>query len=474
MQGRRIVLYELNEVPWRILDHFARRDPQSPLGRLAARARRYETTAEDSGHLSPWVTWPTLHRGVTNLDHEISHFGQDLGAVNREFPPLWELAARAGIRTGVFGSLHSYPPPASLDGYAFHVPDTFAAGPECFPKSLETFQRFNLAMVDQAGRDVGRGIALGEAARFLARAPGLGLRGRTVAKLAGQVLAERVNPQRAVRRRTSQMQIAFDFFAHALERERPQLAMFFTNHVASSMHRYWPALFPEDYESLAYDADWLQTWGGEIPFTIAEANHQLGRLMRFVEANPDHALIVASSMGQAAVEGREKDERELTLKSHARLAAALGLAPGEWSKERAMAPQFVFRLVPGAVERFVQGASTLTVNGRPQKVTRLDGDRVCIDIGVVNLEDDAIAVTLKGEAVDHRAIGLVNLSLQDAAGANAYHIPEGILLVYEPGAGPAGAGDGTTRALSTTEVAPAILANFGLARPGYMAAAGAL
>lgn len=470
MQGKKLILYELNEVPFRILDHFAALRPESALARLAARARRYETSSEDSGHLSPWVTWPTLHRGVTNLEHEISHFGQDLRAANAAFPPLWELLARSGVTAGVFGSLHSYPLPTDLDGYAFLVPDTFAAGPECFPKRLETFQRFNLAMVDTAQRDVGRGLALKEAARFLAKAPRLGLSGRTVGKLGAQLAAERIKPGRAVRRRTSQVQIAFDFFLAALRRDRPAYASFFTNHVASSMHRYWPALFPGDYENLQYDTDWLAEWGGEIPFTVAEASAQIARLMAFVEAETDYALVVASSMGQAAVEGKEKQERELTMKSHARFADALGLARQDWSKERAMAPQFVFRLAEGALERFVQAASTLEVNGRPQTVTRLDESRVCVDIGVTNLTDGAFEVRLMGERVDHEAIGLVNLSLQDAAGANAYHIPEGILLVYDPKA----AGDGETRRISTVEVAPSILANFGAERPSYMAAPRAL
>ncbi len=474
MQAKKLIVYELNEVPWRIFDHFAGARPRGALARLKARARRYETVSEDAGHLSPWITWPTLHRGVTNLTHEISHFGQDLRAVNAALPPIWEMLAGAGVRTGVFGSLHSYPPPTELDGYAFLVPDTFAAGPECFPKRYEAFQRFNLAMVDTAQRDVTSAIAFKEAGRFLSRAPGLGLRARTAAKLGAQLVAERVAPNRVVRRRTSQVQIAFDFFLQAIRRDRPDAAFFFTNHVASSMHRYWPALFPEDYEELRYDAAWREKWSAEIPSTVAEAEDQLADLMRFVETTPGYALVVASSMGQAAYEGREKADRELTMQSHGKFAEALGLAPGDWTKERAMAPQFVFRVKPHAIERFVQKAGSLTVNGQPQKVTRLGEDRVCVDIGVVNLKDPEIEVTLEGRRVDHREIGLVNLSLQDAAGANAYHVPEGMLMVYDPETAAEDAADRETRRISTTEVAPSLLANFGLERPGYMDAARAL
>lgn len=469
LERRKIVFYELNEVPWRIFDHFARLRPGSHVGRLRRDAAAYETVAEDVGHLSPWVTWPTLHRGVTNADHRISDFGQDLAAVDREFPPLWQILAGHGVRMGVFGTLHTYPMPADLGGYDYFVPDTFAAGPECFPADLETFQRFNLAMVAKSGRQVEGGIALKEAGRFLAAAPRLGLRGRTLMQIARQLGAERVNPNRVVRRRTSQVQIAFDFFMAALERSRPDMTMFFTNHVASSMHRYWPALFPEDFPDLAYDTAWLEDWSGEIPFVMTEADHQLGRLLRFVEADPDYVLCVATSMGQAAVQGRKPLERELTLKDPRRLARAVGAGAAEIRMRPAMAPQFVFEMVESAADAFVQGLGGLSVNGRPVPVTRLGPDRVRVDFGFENLADDEIAIELRGERVGPDAIGAVNLNLRDAAGANAYHIPEGMLMVYDPKA-PAPPDAPRPRRISTTEVAPSILANFGVPRPGYMQA----
>ncbi len=57
-------LFELNEVPLRIYRHYAERHPRSAVAKLLAHGRRWETVSEDEGHLSPWVTWPTLHRGV--------------------------------------------------------------------------------------------------------------------------------------------------------------------------------------------------------------------------------------------------------------------------------------------------------------------------------------------------------------------------------------------------------------------------
>src|SRR5262245_23726334 len=110
---RKIVLYELNEVPWRVCDQVAASRPPAPLARLLPVMGRLGTFAEDRAAVSPGITWPTLHGGVTDERHGILSFGQDLTAVDREYPPIWELLARVGVSVGVCGSLHTYPlPPA--------------------------------------------------------------------------------------------------------------------------------------------------------------------------------------------------------------------------------------------------------------------------------------------------------------------------------------------------------------------------
>jgi hypothetical protein len=167
IRGKRVVFYELNEVPRRVIEDFARRNPNSTFARLLGQGIFFETVTEDQGVLSPWITWPTLHRGIANEKHCISDFGQDLADVNDEYPAFTELLARSGVRVGVFGSLHSYPLPKDVARYAFYVPDTFANGPECFPETLSSFQDFNLRMMDASGRNVSRSVLLGPAARFL-------------------------------------------------------------------------------------------------------------------------------------------------------------------------------------------------------------------------------------------------------------------------------------------------------------------
>ena len=207
-----IIVYELNEVPKKLFEFYAKAFPRSAFSKLKSYSNLFQTMTADVGHLSPWITWPTMHRGVSNIDHEISHLGQDLGRVNKEFPSIFNILSKNNVKVGVFGSLQSYPLPENLENFTFYVPDTFAAGNECFPSQYSDFQLFNLSMVKDNTRNVSKGIAVKGLKNFLINAKSLGLTWPTITKLAKQIVDEQFNKDRVVRRRTSQVEIAFDLF----------------------------------------------------------------------------------------------------------------------------------------------------------------------------------------------------------------------------------------------------------------------
>ena len=262
---RKFILFELNEVPFRVYRHYADRHPRSAMAKLLAQGRRWDTLNEDEGHLSPWVTWPTLHRGVTNQHHHISSLGQDVSQSNALYPPVWELLSRAGRSVGMFGSLHTYPMPPRAGDYAFYLPDTFAAGPEAHPAELSAFQSFNLAMVDRSGRNVSAETPYKAAIAMLGGMLKLGLRAVTMGKIVKQLASERIKRDRTGRRRTIQSLLSFDLFLHQLVEKKPDASFYFTNHVASSMHRYWPATFGEDYSQTEWKPEWRKRFGGGMP-----------------------------------------------------------------------------------------------------------------------------------------------------------------------------------------------------------------
>jgi hypothetical protein len=461
----KIIFFELNEVPYKVIHHFCKLYPESNLAKVLSKGRKYETWSEDQGHLSPWVTWPTVHRGVTNEKHFISDFGQDLNDQEKQYPAIWNILAKNGINVGLFGSLHTYPLPEHTENFSFYVPDTFAAGSECFPKKLEAFQKFNLAMARDNSRVVNRKIPGKEAIQFLMNLPDMGMRFKTAAEIATQLVDERVNKWKVVRRRTYQSIIGFDIFYKQLNAKKPDFATYFTNHVASSQHRYWAAAFPEDYESIKLGREWIETYNGEIVYTMKKADEMIGRLVKFIEKNPEYSLWVLSSMGQQAVEAREI-YTDLFVTNGKKFMDNFNMAPGSYELKPSMVPQFNVLIHVDKRNEFEEKMATLRINGQQVHCRQKNEGFYSLDIGFANLDEASIKIELMGQVIPLQHSGMENVKIQDRCGATAYHIPQGTLLIYAPAKGVNGK-EVTT--ISTAEIAPAILRNFNVEVPGYMA-----
>ena len=74
----KIILFEINELPWEVVDWWTELNPKSPLAEIVNNSRNFDTYTVDEGELHPWSTWPTVHRGVSNHQHQIKDFGEDL------------------------------------------------------------------------------------------------------------------------------------------------------------------------------------------------------------------------------------------------------------------------------------------------------------------------------------------------------------------------------------------------------------
>lgn len=461
----KVVFFELNEVPWRVLDDFVTAHPRSALAQTLPRMDAFDTVAEDTA-LSPWITWPSLHRGVGDEQHAITDFGQDLTEVNRAYPSVWEILAANGISTGVFGSLHTHPLPEHVERHSFYVPDPFASDSRCHPSEYESFQDFSLAMSRGSARNVSTQVPHAQALRFLKEAPRLGIQPRTVCATAGQLLDEQVRPWTKVRRRSYQSILGFDVFMKALERTRPAFATFFTNHVASAMHRYWAALYPNDYETFSFTPDWAATYRDEIHWTIREFDRMLARLIAFVDRSPEYELWIASSMGQAACSPTQA-QTQVYLQDIPVFMAALGFTPSEWQSRPAMLPRVIIAMKSAeAAARLERKLATIQVGesgALPWK--HLGANVFRIHPGcLLNITQEIL--NINGGSRPFAELGFANVVIQDSVGQSAYHVPKGSLLIFSP---PRPA-QGVRREISTLHVAPALLKHFGVRAPAYMQA----
>jgi hypothetical protein len=468
---RKIILLEVNEIPYRVIDDFIAQHPRSRLAREFARCSKYMTITTDTGHLSPWVTWPTLHRGVNNEVHKLSQLGQDASEIDRHYPPIWQILADAGFATGIFGPLHSWPLPADAGKYSFYLPDTFAQTPESHPDDLTAYQNFNLVMARQSPRNVSGGVDAASLLAFMLKAPSLGVRLRTLRAIARQLIAERREGWKRTRRRTYQPVLAFDLFMKQLDQHKPDFSNFFTNHVASAMHRYWAAVYPEDYDEIELGPKWQAKYGGEIDFAMGWLDIMFDRLASFVDHNPDYLLVVASSMGQAAMDGG-RVETQLYLREPAKLMRRAGLQDCDWEQRPAMDPRISLVVSEDKMADFATFLNSLTIQDAPLRWNIADtGNGLNLIFGHRNIDITSERACINGVPVDFADLGIEAVRIEDEAGSTAYHIPEGTLFIYDP------LNESTQverPVTTTTQLAPAILKQFGIEVPDYMEKKGAL
>jgi hypothetical protein len=454
---KRLLCYELNEVPWRVVDRYVEMRPRSHLARLLEDAAQITTHTVDSGELHPWSTWPTMHRGVSNDTHNIRYINQDLTAA-RETPALWEILASQGVTVGIVGCLQSYPPSNSAN-ILFHVPDTFAAGPETRPARYAAFQALNLKLTGE-----NKAVTSKPGARDLLAGVGLlrcGVSPRTAWHLARHLARERINPLHKTLRATMQAHVAFDVFMDALSKSRPGYAAFFTNHVAGVMHRYWKYTFPEDFEYRLQDGPDL-FHAQSIRKAMDIFDGQLGQLAHFADRN-GYDLVIASSMGQQAVD-RGQYVPELMLDSVSALAARLGF-DRPVKMNLAMQPDVALEfasasdlaefaeLIPHLVS--TEGKQILKIRYAPQ------GRTLNVSVGRSLAIAREQALVYKGTRYSLADLGMRTISRDPGTG---YHQPDGI-LVWKGRGQPHVA---RRQVIDSRQYAPTVLAALGVTPPSYM------
>ena len=328
---KKLIIYELNEVPLKVLKKYIKINPQSNFAKLCKEGFLKETITQDQGELHPWSTWPTVHRGVNNNIHQIQFINQNLD-FSKNWPPIWEVLLKNNISTGIFGSLQSYPP-IKNDLVAFYLPDTFSPEPDAIPKKLIEFQKFNLFLTGK-NKAISRKINLKDYIKFF----NLVIKGyfefRTIFLLGKHIFMEIIHPINKSLRSLMQPILGFDIYFKLLKKEKPYYSSFFTNHVAGMMHRYWKYTFPEDFEE---NKNFDKFFHSKSIFKAMNiADYQIGKLFKFCNTN-NYELWVISSMGQEAIK-RDDYYPEIYVSSIKKIIKAIGLNYSNYKLLPAMQP----------------------------------------------------------------------------------------------------------------------------------------
>lgn len=422
-----ILLLEINEIPWRLIDRYIERPEFANIRRFLKQAHQFTTVAVDTGELSPWVTWPTFHRGMNNERHGIKNLGQDPSTFKGK--PIWEEVRERGGSIGICGSMQSWPPIDPGEG-GFYVPDTFAHDESCHPSYLNPLQALNLSLVRMNGRVVSR--ALPGASKILGAMTSFAKSGITLgtcARVAGQLLGENFDRSMTARRPIFQTILFWDVFRqHFNVRRPPQFSTFFTNHVAGVMHRYWHDVFPEDFP----DSKNAENGSREplMRFSLKVLDDMLAEVLEWAAANPELVVIFASSMGQNAVHRGYHEGVELVVEDLALLMSCTGISRDEYSPLLAMVPQVAVEIANSEerarVRRVLEGA--VCGEGTHFIGVQEIGSSLSITVHTPTLKQ------MSGDSffIERRPIGwsAAGIRKQDIEPGTAYHIPDGSLAVY--------------------------------------------
>lgn len=452
----KVLFYELNEVSWRVIDYYTKLYPHSSIATILEHSIQRTTHTKDSGELHPWSTWPTMHRGVYNDAHDIRFLNQE---ITTNYAPYWQPIAQAGFKVGIFGCLQSWPIPKETS-YDFYVPDTFAPGPQAHPAYLTLFQSFNLAQTARDGGTTPKSVSISlKTLRDLVELSARGITFKTLFMLGKQLLREKLNPLFKSRRSIFQSPLAFDFFQDLIQRKRPDLAIFFTNHMAGMLHRYWKYAFPEDFSyTLQNEKDALKA--DNILQALHITDYQIGKLKKFADTH-DYTLMIGSSMGQVAID-RGDYVGELRIQDFHQFYKYLGYE-GAINNHLAMQPDFAFSFkTKEKLKDFrARVASLKTVDNNPLFTFKESGLTLNC-----NLQSSPPIVLeggmyRDGEKIPFNKLG-IRVEMRDQG--TAYHHPEGIWITYKNGLKK----DSSRTVVESTKVAPTLLKLFRIKAPSYM------
>jgi hypothetical protein len=311
-----LVFFELNEAERHFLEKFIQAGKLPTLARMRAEGAFLTTRIPGwSGEgerswreIMPCIVWPSLYTGLPASEHGIVAFGQDTSSIMGKC--LWDVLDRHGISVGVLGSLLSYPP-RNHGHAAFYIPESLADDAECFPPEARSLQEFCLA-ASRAHSDGWLEPAL-KSLYHLAQTPRCGVSLSTLARVVGQLPAEKLlgktrEPERAMLLSC----LAFDAFKHLYRKHRPRFATIHLDHVARMQHHYWRAAEPERFPEALSETDarfftsadersrYEQRLSPCIERSFVHTDRQLAELCELVDEGT--LIVVGTGLGQGPVD----------------------------------------------------------------------------------------------------------------------------------------------------------------------------
>ena len=337
------VVFEVNEIPFKVLEKYIKENPNSNLSKLS---HRIITNAEDlpEDELYPSQTWASINTGKSFSEHKVKWFSDSIDH-NQLY---WNDLQKKGCRVSVIGSLHTSPASKFLNkdhNFVTFIPDFFSSDNLTHPKLYENFQKFNIEVTDENRRVSNLGLLLKALVSFLKNPTlkGWGLNNFLSIKQLFSIVFTSIfiNKERL---RLAQFVMSASIFHESLKKNS-DLAIIFTNHVASMMHRYLHAYL--ETNDCPYDDKWKKKYKNEVSFSIDLLDEWLGKIIRLGKNNK-FKIILLSSMGQKINDKIDQNhlnkfDHDYILKEPEKLLSALVENVPKFESKGVMVPQYSFQ-----------------------------------------------------------------------------------------------------------------------------------
>ena len=458
MANTKLVVVEANEVPLKVFREFAGRNPSSNIAKLLADSSVITTEADDVPieFLYPSQTWASFNTGVSYSKHRVNWYNDPKPA---EYPLYYKILAANGRSVGLVNSLHTAPSEESMANsqIKFLIPDIYAKNSLVKPLKYGAFQKFNQELSNKNRRVSSLRLGLREIQMGL-KLPSLGVRLGTLlntAKLLCQVATKRVTKERL---RNLQFMLTADMFVKLLKQNEVDLAVFFTNHIAGNMHRYWYASFPKEYSGDAYyDDKWVERHLREIQHAVALFDSFIGKMMKFCHST-GRALIIVSSMGQYANPKLDVTKDVCyVIENLPQFVEAFGVQRDKYDPQLAMYPQYTLKF------KNSQDATSAFRTFQTFQKEPPAGIKIYPDLNdkvltlSVHITQDTLEVLGNRKTISE--LGVKAEAISDHHSGK--HHPDGTLIIHPRGST-------AKERVTYLEFAPAVLDFFGVRRPEYM------
>jgi hypothetical protein len=446
MPAARLILIEFNELCPTLLRRFMDRGLLPNFRALHdASVVCTSDAGEEPPNLEPWIQWPTVHSGLPYAEHGVFHLGDGrrLGV-----KCLAEVLSDAGVPVGVFGSMNTNY--GRLHGYV--VPDPWDRAGTPHPEWLRPFYRTVARQVQESSRaDAGSWRDLAAFGWFLATH---GLTPGAAAAVVTQLVRERLDPGLRWRRPMLLDHLQYDVFRLLNRRLGVRFATFFCNSTAHFQHYHWRNMEPERFPVPVPAGD-----HGSLRDAIPDGYRAMDRLVgRFLRDYPDAVLVLCTALSQQPwVETTKCTFRPRRFDAFLRFA---GVTVDTSAVKPVMAEQF--HVDCGSAETAVRTEARfrdLVVDEEPIMSVKREGTGV---FAGCRINDPAIldrTVTRRSDGVGQRFADLFYMIHTMRSGR---HHPDGALWFR------IGQHRIVPDKVPLTDVAPTILAHFGVEQPEHM------